>query len=551
MQDRVVRVKADLKALNAFYNIASSPTRYARLDEFYAGELADLAAARPFEAYAPDERADYLLLRGYLRRGQRRLGLDRARDAAFAPFVAPFAGPLTQWCEERQRARAAAVDAPATARRFHDAAAAVAACEAHVRAHRAEYSKATGHRAARAVAALRAHVAEAYGFYRGYDPRFDWWVAEPYAALDAALAGAVDVLREALVGVRPGDEDTIVGEPIGREGLLTDLEAEMIPYAPEELLRIAESEYAWCEAEMRKASRELGFGGEWRDALEYVKDLYEEPGAQPEFIAALVRDGAAYVKEHDLVTVPCVAEEAIRMYMIPPARQKVSPFFLGGTYLQVSYPTSGMAHADKLMSLRGNNRHFSRATAFHEMIPGHHLQMFVAERSPRRYRHLFDTPFFVEGWALYWEMVFWNRGDFFVNGPEDIVGTLFWRMHRCARIVFSIKFHLGLMNAQECVDLLVDWVGHERATAEGEVRRSFNGDYSPLYQVGYMLGALQLMKLREEVVGEGPGKMGEKEFHDRVLRENTMPIEMLRALLLGKELTEDFKSEWRFYGDKV
>ena len=122
---------------------------------------------------------------------------------------------------------------------------------------------------------------------------------------------------------------------------------------------------------------------------------------------------------------------------------------------------------------------------------------------------------------------------------------LFWRMHRCARIVFSIKFHLGQMTPQECIDYLVEKVGHERATAEGEVRRSFNGDYTPLYQAGYMLGALQLYALRREIVASG--MMGEKEFHDSVLKENNMPIEMVRALLKGEKLTENHKPSWRFY----
>ncbi|CAJ2500129.1 Uu.00g029820.m01.CDS01 [Anthostomella pinea] len=388
-------------------------------------------------------------------------------------------------------------------------------------------------------------------FYKGSDPLWDWWVTTPYISLDAALGGMIDAIRLALMGVQPDDDDTIVGEPIGRDGLLTDLEAEMIPYSPEELLRIADKEYEWCEAEMKKASQDLGFGDKWRDALEHVKNLYEPPASQPTFVKALVREGTDYVKAHDLVTVPRIAEEAIHMNRIPPSQQKVSPFFLGGRQLWVSYPTAAMAHGDKLMSLRGNNRHFCKATAFHEMIPGHHLQLFVGERSRRAYRGaLFDTPFFVEGWALYWEMVLWRRGGFF-RGAEDRVGTLFWRMHRCARIIFSVKFHLGRMTAQECVDLLVDMVGHERATADGEVRRSFNGDYSPLYQAGYLLGALQMMKLREEAVGQGGAGMGEKEFHDRILRANTMPIEMLRALLLGKELEEDFTSEWKFYGDKI
>jgi uncharacterized protein (DUF885 family) len=176
------------------------------------------------------------------------------------------------------------------------------------------------------------------------------------------------------------------------------------------------------------------------------------------------------------------------------------------------------------------------------MIPGHHLQFHMFARY-KPYRQMFDTPFWIEGWALYWEMILWDRG--FPSTPENKIGMLFWRMHRCARIIFSIKFHLGQMTPQECIDMLVDMVGHERATAEGEVRRSFNGDYSPLYQAGYMLGALQIYSLRKEQVNSG--KMGEKQFHDRVLRENMMPIEFLRALMEEKDVGPDFKSSWRFY----
>ncbi|KAI0015073.1 hypothetical protein F4780DRAFT_773803 [Xylariomycetidae sp. FL0641] len=548
MQDRIVRVTADQAALMAFYKIEGSSTRHARLSEFYAAELRSLSRA-PFAAYAQEEKADYLLLRNYLRRAQRTLSLDAERDAAYAPFVQPFASPLQAVCEARQRVDA--VDARHVADVFARAAEAVARCQEHVRDQACQYSRATGWRAARRIDALAGHVQETVAFYQGYDAAFAWWVAAPHARLRGALARMAQVVREVLVGGTDGDDgDAIVGEPIGRAGLLSDLEAEMIPYAPEELLRIAAREYAWCEEEMRKASADLGLGADWRAALERVKNLYAPPGQQPRFVKGLVAEGADYVTRHDLVTVPGLAREAIRMDMIPAARQKLSPFFLGGRQLWVSYPTAGMAHADKLMSLRGNNRHFSRATAFHEMIPGHHLQVFVGERS-RPYRApLFATPFYVEGWALYWEMRFWDRGDFFTS-PEDRIGSLFWRMHRCARIEFSINFHLDRWSPEECVRLLVDKVGHERATAEGEVRRSLSGEYSPLYQAGYMLGALQLMKLREEAVEAEGAVFGEKEFHDKILLANVMPIEMLRALLLKKDLKEDFKSTWRFYGNKI
>ena len=540
MQERIVRVTSDLQVIKDFYNVEISASRYDRLRRFYEEELAALEE-QPFESYSQDEKVDYLLLKNYLKRARRSLDLDQARDRQFADFVEPYAAPIQEWLEKRQSIEE--MDPKALAGSLDSTAKIISRTRDFIEKNAGRYAKTAGYRAARAVRSLRSHLGELFCFYKNYDPQFDWWVAEPYERLDTALGGIADFISERIAGLRPGDADAIVGEPIGREALLTDLEAEMIPYSPEELIEIGEAEYAWCKAEMVKASKELGFGASWRDALEHVKGLYESPGSQPTFIKALVDEGAAYVKRHDLVTVPPLAVEGIRMYMIEPERQKVNPFFLGGTYLQVSYPTAGMRHEDKLMALRGNNRHFAKATAFHEMIPGHHLQLYVGERT-RPYRRLFTTPFYVEGWALYWEMVLWERGDFFV-GPEDRVGALFWRMHRCARIVFSLRFHLGQMTARECVDLLVRRVGHERATAEGEVRRSLNGDYSPLYQAGYMLGALQLTRLRAEALEY----MREKTFHDAVLAANEMPIELLRALLMGRELDKDFKSHWMFYGE--
>jgi len=102
------------------------------------------------------------------------------------------------------------------------------------------------------------------------------------------------------------------------------------------------------------------------------------------------------------------------------------------------------------------------------------------------------------------------------------------------------------MTPEECIDFLVERVGHERDNATAEVRRSFTGEYSPLYQCAYMLGALQLRALRAELVGTG--RMTNREFHDAILKENSIPIEMLRARLIGQPLDRGYRSTWRFYG---
>ena len=92
--------------------------------------------------------------------------------------------------------------------------------------------------------------------------------------------------------------------------------------------------------------------------------------------------------------------------------------------------------------------------------------------------------------------------------------------------------------------MLVTRVGHERANAEGEIRRSFGDDYPPLYQCAYMVGGLQFRALYAELVAAGA--MTARAFHDAVLAENCIPIELVRASLTGRELRADFTSAWRF-----
>jgi len=118
-------------------------------------------------------------------------------------------------------------------------------------------------------------------------------------------------------------------------------------------------------------------------------------------------------------------------------------------------------------------------------------------------------------------------------------------MHRCARIIFSLSFHLGKMSPQQCIDFLVERVGHERDNATAEVRRSFATSYGPLYQAAYMLGGLQIRALRKELVDAG--KMTDREFHDAILKENRIPIEMVRAILTKQKLARDYKPDWKFY----
>jgi uncharacterized protein (DUF885 family) len=318
----------------------------------------------------------------------------------------------------------------------------------------------------------------------------------------------------------------------------------MIPYGAQDLVGIANRQFAWCEKEMKKASAELGFGDDWKKALEKVKQHYVEPGKQPALIDQLAEEAIHFVESQGLVTVPALAKESWRMFMLTPEEQRFAPFFLGGESILIAYPTEDMDEETKVMSMRSHNYGFAHATVFHELIPGHNLQGFMNRRY-KPYRSLFDTPFSVEGWALYWEMLLWDKG--FHKTPEEKIGALFWRMHRCARIIFSLNYHLGKWTPQQCIDFLVEKVGHEKFSAESEVRRSFAGNYGPLYQIAYMMGGLQLRALHHEWVDSK--KMTDRQFHDAFLQENTIPIEMFRAVISGQRLSADYTTQWRFAED--
>jgi uncharacterized protein (DUF885 family) len=530
--------EADKGSLMRFYRIENSPERTERLKTFNTDYLQQLNAFS-FDKLTVEERVDYVLFRKKLQEEVRALDEQAGQYKELSSWF-PLADKI--YTAEKLRRRGVKQDAQALAAAFRDMSMAL-------QDKAKQLNTATGlniyllRRAADITKGLQDAVHSVYNFYNEYDPQFSWWVPSPYKQLDSVLKAYGDVWQQKIKTLPGGKDDGsgIVGYPIGKDELVRQLQNELIPYSPEELIAIANKEFAFCDAEMLKASEEMGFGKDWHKALEKVKNTYVPAGEQPDAIMKLYNESMSFLKTKQLITIPPLAEETWRMIMMTPERQLVNPFFTGGEVLSISYPTNDMEEGDKLMSMRGNNPHFSRATVHHELFAGHALEQFMNNRY-RTYRS-FDTPFWIEGWSLYWEMLLWDLK--FPQSPEDRIGMLFWRMHRCARIIFSLNYHLGKWTPQQCVDFLVDRVGHERANAAGEVRRSFKGDYSPLYQVAYMIGGLQFMALKKELVDSG--KMTYKQYHDAVMKENSLPVEMVRVILTNKMIGKDFKADWHFY----
>ena len=536
MADIVTEFEADNWALSRTYIVQESEEYYQRFSTFYNDWNKKLSAV-DFNALSQQGKVDYVLLKNLVNKGE--YFLNQEYDAfKEVSEVSSFAKDIFPFIKNRRRGKKP--ESKELAQIFQDASQSV---DSEMESWKAKPFKdwQTADKASQLIVSFQKGLEEAYNFYYGYDPDFTWWVEKPYIKLNEKLTAYAEFLKENYSeGSVKDDGSGIIGKPIGEEALKESLALEFIPYTPDELIKTAEAQFEWCKNEMIKASRELGYGDDWKKALEHVKNTYVPAGEQPQAIIDLYSHSVDFIEERDLITLPELAKETWGMKMMSPERQKVSPFFLGGRDIIISYPTMEMDHDDKLMSMRGNNPNFSFPTVQHELLPGHNLQYFMTSRN-KSYRRPFSTPFWTEGRALYWEIILWNKD--FPQTPEQKLGMLFWRIHRCARIIFSLKFHLGEMTPQECIDLLVDEVGHEYANAEAEVRRSFTTNYPPLYQLAYMMGGLQFYALRNEMLDKG---WTEKQFHDQVMKEGRMPVEVLRALLQDLPLNKNYKTKWKF-----
>ena len=322
----IERFAADRGNITRYYNITSAPERRARLRKFYK-DVQAAQAAQNFDVMGQDGRIDYILLRNDVDHELRRLDLEEKEDAENAMYL-PFSATIVGLEEARRHMNP--VDAKKSAETLTQLNKALESARRSIESElRSDTSpeamrkrKIVGNRAALEAVSLRNTLRNWFMFYNAYDPMFTWWDEEAYRTVDTTLNAYTAFLRERVAGLRPaaseglvappnpaapgagaagagrpggnraavnsmnpaasgaraGSTDDIVGNPIGREGLMIELAYEMVPYTPEQLIAIANREFAWCEAEMKKASNQMGFGDDWKKALEKIKTMYVEPG---------------------------------------------------------------------------------------------------------------------------------------------------------------------------------------------------------------------------------------------------------------------------------
>ncbi|MFE6860204.1 DUF885 domain-containing protein [Nocardia sp. NPDC057668] len=216
----------------------------------------------------------------------------------------------------------------------------------------------------------------------------------------------------------------------------------------------------------------------------------------------------------DILPVPdFLAADAPPAYYFPPAADGSRP---GAYYVNQHDP-------------KGRNRFETASVAYHEAIPGHHLQLTIAnelDQLPRFQRMSFSNTAFVEGWALYTERLADEMGLY----PDDLtrIGMLAADSWRSCRLVVDTGLHAKGWTRQQAIDFMVANapVGVEEIRTEVDRYIAMPGQ-----AVAYKVGQLEIRRLRAATEQRQGPAFDIKTFHDRVLGSGSVSLPVLRDLV--------------------
>ena len=169
----------------------------------------------------------------------------------------------------------------------------------------------------------------------------------------------------------------------------------------------------------------------------------------------------------------------------------------------------------------------------HEGIPGHFLQLSIANHLSDEIRRQHEDGVFVEGWALYGEEMLMRTGLYPNNSPAQ-GQILRLSRYRSARIGVDVNLHTGRWSFEQAVKYFMEAGGLDREAAEGEAAGAAS---SPHQKISYIIGKWQIMNL----LGRYKDRQGENfrlgQFHDDLIKSGSLPVAIIEWILLDDPTT--------------
>ncbi|MHA4809271.1 DUF885 domain-containing protein [Flavitalea flava] len=192
----------------------------------------------------------------------------------------------------------------------------------------------------------------------------------------------------------------------------------------------------------------------------------------------------------------------------------------------------GIFYIPILDATRFNTTSGMESLFLHEAIPGHHYQISLQQEDTLlpSFRRFGGNNAYQEGWALYCESLGKELGLY--TDPYQYMGSLGDEIHRAIRLVVDVAIHTKGMTREEAIKYMMDneAISEEGATAEIERYMAIPGQ-----ALGYKIGALKIRALRNKYQADLKDKFRLADFHDEILKDGCMPLEVLEKKMDGWE----------------
>ena len=169
--------------------------------------------------------------------------------------------------------------------------------------------------------------------------------------------------------------------------------------------------------------------------------------------------------------------------------------------------------------------------AYHEAVPGHHFQLTVAQeiKGVPQFRKMIPFTAYSEGWALYTEWLARQAG-WYENDPFGDLGRLQAELFRAVRLVVDTGIHAQRWTREQAIAYMLEKTGMGEKDVTAEIERYI---VAPGQACAYKVGMLKIQELRDGAQRELGEKWDEREFHDIVLKNGALPLEILEQQVKG------------------
>jgi uncharacterized protein (DUF885 family) len=217
---------------------------------------------------------------------------------------------------------------------------------------------------------------------------------------------------------------------------------------------------------------------------------------------------------------------SLEVKRVPEFSEKTAPAaYYNGPDLGGSRPGTFYAN---LYDIKVTPKYGMRTLAYHEGIPGHHFQVAIQnelEGLPMLRTQVSFTPY-DEGWGLYAERLAWELG--FEKDPYDNLGRLRDEMLRAVRLVVDTGIHAKRWSREQAIEYMQANTGIAESDVVSEIERYI---VMPGQATAYMVGMMEILRLREEARAALGPRFDLRDFHDVVLKNGAVPLNLLRELV--------------------